>query len=171
MTYITERPEPTEKHLEQIAKLEKEAAAMRQRAEDSFQRCDTDGFLSQWANQIGARKNDAKIALLRTANHSQFPVLCDIDGNVIADRIHSFVHEHPRGWGVQVRESWRLSDTDAARYGRKWVPVGSKSRVQKQIGLHEEDRWFPAYATIESSGTGLSGAASAYVTVKRGTED
>ena len=31
-----------------------EAAELHNRVEESFERCDTDGFLSQWANGISA---------------------------------------------------------------------------------------------------------------------
>lgn len=164
-------PAPTQAQLDKIALLRAQAALARTRAEESFQRCDTDGFLSQWASTIGAQQDDASIRILENGGCAAFPVLCDAEGNVIADKVYTFQNPHPRGWGFQMSYSFRLSPEDEARYGRRWVPAGSKSRVQKQLGLHEETRWFPAYAKLTTppgaKSTGLGGCANAYVATFR----
>jgi hypothetical protein len=164
---LREHPAPTPAQLAEIEELEASARCNIQSAADSFDRCDTDGFLSQWADGITADLKRHQADLLRDGGYAQFPVLCDADGNVVADRIYTFTNQFADWTTV---ERWKLPAELEAKHSRRWVPVAGysgKSRVQKQIGLHEESRWFPAYAKITGSGTGLSGCASAYVGVFR----
>lgn len=156
-------PKPNAEQKARIQKLEEEAQRRLQLREESWERSDTDGFLSQWAHQMTAQRNLKEVELLRNGGHARFAVLCDAEGNVVADRIYEFTNQFSHG----VDRKWRLPDDLADKLGRKWVPVGSNSRIQKQLGLHQEDRWFPARAAIMGSGTGLSGCASAYVGVER----
>jgi hypothetical protein len=160
---LLEAPKPTAAHLAEIARLEAEAQRAREAKERSFQRCDTDGFLSQWAHGMTAQKADMQKQILKNGGYARFLVLCDEDGNVVADREYRF--KNPYTYGVDCK--WRLPDDLAEEKGRKWIPVGANSRVQKQLGLHEESRWFPARAAIAGEGTGLSGCANAYVTAER----
>lgn len=165
--YRKRAPKPSAAQLAEIERLEASAKRALEKEEESFQRCDTDGFLSQWALNIGAQRDRRQIEVLRNGGYARFPVLCDAEGNVLCERIHRFANQFA-GYGYV--EKWRLPDEVAARLGRQWIPVASwrgKSRVQKQLGLREEDRWFPARAAIMGSGTGLSGCASAYVGVER----
>lgn len=157
-------PAPTAEMLAKIEELEASAKRQLEAKEASFERCDTDGFLSQWASGIGADKDRASIQILKQGGCATFPVLCDAEGNVIATKIWVFENTFA---GYGYTKSWKV---DAVKYGRKWVPVSGysgKSRVQKQLGLHEEFRWFPAYAKITTplgaKSTGLGGCANAYV--------
>jgi len=170
VAYLTQAPAPSPEHLAEIARLEANAQDQRRRSQESFDRCDTDGFLSQWANDIGAELNARKAELLRNGGYARFRVLCDAAGNVVADRIHEFADRYAPEWSNATVKRWRLPDDLAAKHGRKWVPVAGysgKSRVQKKLELHEEDRWFRAYAKITTprgaKSTGLAGCANAYV--------
>jgi len=49
---------------DQIAKLKEEAATHDREAFESFERCDTDGFLSQWASGINAQEARLKASLI-----------------------------------------------------------------------------------------------------------
>jgi hypothetical protein len=96
----------------------------------------------------------------------------------VAHKVHVFADTFaPDQWNHPVVRKWRLPGDLAAAAGRTWVPVAGlkASRVQKQLGLHEEDRWFPAYAKITTGrkkSTGLGGCANAYVAVfKEGTDE
>lgn len=167
MKYLKRAPKPNAAQLAEIERLEAEAKAALRRREESFERCDTDGFLSQWASGMTAQLNREKIQLLRNGGYARFPVLCDADGNVIADRVHVFANTFA-GYGSV--EKWRLPADLADKVGRTWIPragYSGKSRIQKQLGLHEEDRFFPAYAEIYSAGKGLGGCASATVRIYR----
>lgn len=176
--FYTEAPKPTAEQLAAIERLEAEAVRKRQRKEESFQRCDTDGFVSQWADGIGADLDRAKAELLANGGCATFPVLCDAEGNVIATKVYRFPDKYrPDQWNAPMKEMWRLPDELVEQTGRKWVPVAGysgKSRVQTQFGLHEEYRWFPAHAKITTGGrkaTGLSGMANAFVAVFKGAEE
>jgi hypothetical protein len=168
--YLTEAPSPTERQLAKIAELEADKRRSRELSEASFQRSDTDGFLTQWAHDITARLDESKIELLRHGGHARFPVLCDADGNVVADRIYKFPNSRAPWLTV---ERWKLPNDLADRLGRRWIPVAGhsgKSRVQKALGLHEDMRWMPAYAKIttgDRESRGLSGCANAYVGIFR----
>ena len=156
--YLRERPASTPAQLAEAERLEASAKRSHEAAEESFQRCDTDGFLSQWALQSSASVDRANIDILRHGGHVSVRVLCDAEGNIVSDRQRTF--PHPK-FEWQSVTKWDLG-RDAAR---RWVPVGEKSRVQKQLGLHEEIRYVPGYAklTAPAGARGLSGCASAYV--------
>lgn len=173
--FLDAAPAPTAAQLAKIEAIKAEANRKRAAEEESFQRCDTDGFLSQWALNIGAQKNDAEARLLANGGYHQFPVLVyDKTGEVVATKIYEFADTfRPDQWNQPVQRKWRLPDELAADLGRKWIPVAGRknSRIQKQLGLKEELRWFRAEVVISSRGksTGLSGAANAFVeTVKVG---
>jgi hypothetical protein len=160
---LIEKPAPTAEMLAEAARLEAEAARKLAAREESFARCDTDGFLSQWAHDIGAQRDERQAKLLRNGGHASFPVLCDAEGRVLCDHQHRFTNPYDHS----IERRWRLPDDVAERLGRKWIPCGAKSRVQAKLGLHEESRWFPARAAIMGSGRGLSGCASAFVGIER----
>jgi len=162
---FAQRPEPTAAQLAKADKLDADAAERRRREQESFDRCDTDGFLSQWAHSIGADKDRKAAQILRDGGCARFPVLTLADtGEVVATVEYKFP-DRDRPWLVNRR--WRLPDELAAKLGRKWVPTGSKSRVQKQLGLVEDTRWFYAFAELTvpdgAKSTGLAGCANAYV--------
>lgn len=50
-------------------------------------------------------------------------------------------------WGT----SWRLGDEEAERCGRRFIPTGSRSRIQKSLGLSEKDVVVPAGLWFETS--------------------
>jgi hypothetical protein len=159
-----EKPVATAEQLAEAAKLREAADRANRKSEESFQRSDTDGFLSQWALDIGARRDREQAKVLENGGCAQFRVLVNAEGVVIADRRHEFQNQ----FSFRAEYKWRVADEHlACTNGRKWIPTGDKSRVQKQFGLREEMRWMPAKAVITGSGTGLSGCASAYVTVER----
>lgn len=175
-TFYTEAPKPTAAQLEAIEKLRNEAQRDRERAEESFQRCDIDGFVSQWASQIGAQKRDQQAKVLENGGCSEFSVLCDETGKVIATKVYAFDDKfRPDQWNAPKKYMWRLPDEMVEQAGRKWVPCANykSSRIQKQLKLHEEMRWFPAVAIITTGGrkaTGFGGMANAFVTVVKKTE-
>jgi len=160
-SYRTSAPKPTDAQLDTIYALDEAAAAHAKAKADSFDRCDTDGFLSQWASGINGELARTKRDILLNGGYAQFRVLCDGEGNVVATKVHHFTNQ----FSFAPESRWRLPDSLADGLGRRWIPTGDKSRVQKRLGLHEETRWFPAYAAIAGGGKGLSGCASCYVGV------
>lgn len=132
------------------------AAKHIQAAQDSFDRCDTDGFLSQWANGITGNLHQAKARLAANGGKSVFKGLYAGDR-----RLEARITETKFGM------VWIVSQEEVARVGRKFIPLcgGGKSRIQKQLGLSECLEWDFATAQILGKGRGLSG--SAWVAVLR----
>lgn len=64
------------------------AAAQKDRdAAESFERCDTDGFMSQWASGISAQKLRAEADLAESGGMWEFPALFDLAGNLVAAKL------------------------------------------------------------------------------------
>lgn len=59
------------------------AAACSARSRASFERSDTDGFLSQWASDMTARKHLMCADLARDGGIREFPAPFDLEGNLI----------------------------------------------------------------------------------------
>jgi len=142
---------------EEIARLKAEAAACRKRSRESFERCDTDGFLSQWASDINANLYEEKARIIEQRGMSTFVGLYQGNRRVKARLVEGAEFYGRRSW------SWLLADEEEQRFGRKFIPSGKRSRIQKQLGLREASEMAPADAKIHSSGRGLSGCASARV--------
>jgi hypothetical protein len=152
---------------------ENDAAALRQmaaecerRSEESFQRSDTDGFLSQWASDISAQQYRRQAQIAEHGGKAMFTGLYEGNRRVAAKIISQPAYNRP--WATTY--VWLLKDEEAGKFGRRFVPLGEKSRVQKALGLREASEMAPAKAIVSTGGrknTGLSGCANAFVTTKR----
>ena len=125
-----------------------QAAAHVREAAESFDRCDTDGFLSQWAHGINANLLNAKADIAENGGKAKFVGLYHGTERIAAKVIDG-----------KFGTVWMLRDDAAAKFGRKFVPVGRTSKVQKSLGMCERPETAPAIATILGSGHGLSGTA------------
>lgn len=163
MEFFDAPPAPTEEMLIEAKKLRDNASRSIERGKESFQRSDTDGFLSQWSHGISAELHSRNAEILEGGGCLEFPVLV-YNGEVIATKVYTFQNKHA-SW--KTVSSWKIPDHLVEKIGRKWIPVGENSRIQKKLGLRQETRWFPAVAYITSSGTGLSGCATAFVSTKK----
>src|SRR6476661_6496069 len=65
------------------------AQAADQAAYDSFERCDTDGFLSQWASGLNAQKHRLQAEIEDNGGKWEFPALFDLDGNLVPAKLIS----------------------------------------------------------------------------------
>jgi len=68
------------------ADLRTQAAAHDAEAYASFERCDTDGALSQWASGINARRLRLEAEIVDNGGVWEFPALFDLDGNWVPAR-------------------------------------------------------------------------------------
>lgn len=130
------------------AEYRADAASNLQEAHDSFERSDTDGFLTQWSCGLTAELSSTRAKILEANGTDTFIGLYDGNRRVAAREIDT-----------QYGSSWLLSDDEAARYGRKFIPTGETSRVQRKLGLREAEERAPAWAKLDGRGTGLSGTA------------
>lgn len=170
MTQLFLSPQPpTPEQLIQIQKLDEDANRARAAARESFDRCDTDGFLSQWASGMTAQKNEMEKEILANGGLVRVRVLVDSAGEIVSDQTRVFPNRNAPWTTVRL---WDVR-AHADRLGRRWIPVGERSRVQKSLGVREEFRWTPGYAkvTAPEGSRGLSGAASAFVGIFRADRD
>lgn len=79
----TSRFTATADMLAQAAQYRAEARGNRQEAYDSFERCDTDGFLSQWASGVMAGRYEAAAQILEQGGCAEFVALFDLEGNLV----------------------------------------------------------------------------------------
>ena len=57
---------------------------------------------------------------------------------------------------------WILGDDEAEKFGRKFVPEGEKSRIQKQLNMKEEQRLSPCLRVMKSVCAGMGMPVSFY---------
>ena len=127
-----------------------EAAKHIANREESFQRSDTDGFLSQWASGLNASLALAKAEIAENGGYAQFTVLVNEKDEIVADRSYE---------GKFGNDSWLVFRELQDDLGRAFIPTGAKSRIQKNLGLKEKKVWAKAFAKITGKGYGLSGTA------------
>lgn len=159
--FLTEAPKPTEAQLKEAERLEAEQNRHLERREESWQRSDTDGFLTQYFQAVWAEEAKSNARLLKEhGGYARFPVLvCVETGEVVATKVYAFEDTfRPDHWNAPMVYRWKLPDELAEKAGRKWLPTGAKSKVQKNLGYREESRWFPAKYKIVGKGKGLSGS-------------
>jgi len=132
----------------------KESNDCYKRREDSFQRSDTDGFISQYCSGLMGKLNRAKADIISNGGHDWFWVLTDEEGNIVAD--YDFCNQYGKN-------TWIVKDQYVKQIGRKFIPTGGNSRVQKRLGLSEQRVEAQAWAALEGSGRGFGGLGSVYV--------
>lgn len=98
-----------------------EANAARRRAHDSFERSDTDGFMSQAASETMALQYEASARLAEQGGMAEFPALMDTDGNLVPARL---VRTH-------YGQAWMLLDEKGDSTG-EWVNPSRASTAAKR---------------------------------------
>jgi hypothetical protein len=149
---------------DKAAELRAQADRNDQLAEASFQRSDTDGFLSQWALGITARKLRLEADLAEAGGKAEFSALFDLEGNLVAAKIVKTVY----GQAFALL----ASDDPRSRFRGWFNPSLAKTAERRRAndakrGFYVGTVRARARAEIAGEGRGLSGAASAYVTTIR----
>lgn len=128
------------------AEHREKANELRGKVEESWQRSDTDGFLSQWALGISAQREDRLAAIAEAGGKAEFTVALDADGNLVPMKTVDTKYGSRR---VTLDENGRFD---------KWYSfsTGPRSNFAKD-GLREARVMHPATAILSGSGTGLSG--------------
>ena len=145
-------------HDDMVAVKEREAA-------NSFERSDTDGFMSQWASGISAQRHRLEAELERNGGVHKFPALFDLEGNLVPAKI------------VEGRYGavWAVLEDSEDPHGpvTDWVSM-SKARnaarrrqTMEAKGYREGFVRAPAKVKTVGSGTGLSGALSVHAVIAR----
>ncbi len=114
---------------------------------ESFQRCDTDGFVSQWCHTLNGRENDMKSKVERTGGASIFRGVIDIEtGELVATKVYEFFNKFA-GYGYVTK--FRV-----VRNGKvEWISdVYQRTSSYTKKGLKEV--WVVAPAYVKTSHTG-----------------
>lgn len=150
----------TEALWDQREKAHREKAAeCHQRAEESFERSDTDGFLSQWASEITAHMEETRAEIARNGGKAQFVALFTLAGEPVRARV------------IRSRYGlcWMLLN-EANEATGEFAPYRPRNPLTlAKKGYREDLEWAPAAACLAApkGAKGLGGAASVYVKVYR----
>lgn len=136
----------TPDQLAQAASLREAARQSRIRSLESFERCDTDGCVSQWAADSMAQLYCAQAEILENGGEATFPALFDLDGNMItnAREVHTRY-----GW------AWIITDTDGTT---RWFNPSRAQDDTRRIATDRRKGYYvgrisaPAWATHRSNG-------------------
>lgn len=116
------------------------ATASRKRSTDSFDRCDTDGYLSQWAHDTQARLYARCARVAEAGGVATFRMLADLDGNLLdAKLVAGKYGQSWRVWDEASRTVRWFTESEArkastrvasnARKGYKFVAVEAEAVV------------------------------------------
>ena len=138
------------------AKQHRETAAKHFKAEaDSFERCDTDGCVSQWASNINGQLELTRASIVENGGVSKFAGLFQGDRRVKAKQV-----------ATKFGAAWVLHEDEAdliAQRGKVFLPFGEKSRILRELGLRQGIEEAPAAACLDGNGRGLGSLHTVHV--------
>jgi len=137
-------------HRERAAAHDAEAAA-------SFERCDTDGFVSQWSSGLMGALERTRAELAEAGGRAEFPALFDTAGRLVAAKWVET--RHGMAWGLLESDDPHSRFTGWFSPSQARGPVAREQRDARkgyQVGRVRAR----AGAKLGGSGTGLSGALS-----------
>jgi len=144
--------------------LRARAADSDRKAAESFERSDTDGFVTQWALGISAREDRLQASIQENGGLHDFRGLYTVEG------------ERVRAKAIQTKygSCWALVKAGSSEFTGEFVPrcfeedgqPGPRTKMAK-MGLCEKWEQAPAKAATVGHGRGLSGAASVQVVARR----
>jgi len=135
--------------------LRAQAARNEQAAADSFERCDTDGFVSQWALGVTAQQHRLQADIVENGGKGEFLALFDLDGNLVPAKLVE------TRYGVKFAVFATVADVKA--YGAPvvaWVDPFVKAKTLARKGYRKGHVLAAAKAELKGSGKGLAGAMS-----------
>lgn len=148
----------------EVAELRAEARAHADAAQDSFDRSDTDGFVSQWAHGINGQLAARKADIAENGGRSNFPALFDLDGNLVAAKYLNGAYGMV--WGI-------LADDDPQSTIVAWFNPSKANNEATARANNAKKGYYvgqvraAAHAYTGGSGRGLSGAMSVHIVVAR----
>lgn len=146
---VGEAPAPTAAELAEVERHKAEARSHFAKREESFQRCDTDGFLTQWADGLHAQLEREKATIASNGGHALFPGLYE---QATGLRVPAKLIEGE--WGL----CWALCD-EAGQFTGVFINDARTKRAKLyKSGYVVLGEWAPAVAKFRGEGTGLSGS-------------
>ncbi len=139
MQFRKTKPKAFPEQIEAAEELERKACAHDADRSRSQDESDADGFLSQHASGLIASRDRLNAEILRNGGYAEFTVLVDKHGDIIADEIDRDDYGNLH---------WLLWSGVRKKYNRFFIPFGSRSRIQKRLGMSQVKYWSPAKAVI-----------------------
>jgi hypothetical protein len=129
-------------------RLRDEAAALDAATAASFDRCDTDGFVTHWANDLNASLKRAKASIIEAGGVATFPALVDADtGEWVPSKLIN----------GKYGTCWAILGPDGKFTGKFVTAFPKRESTMLRKGFRETEGVWPADARLDGSGTGLSG--------------
>lgn len=132
--------------------LREEAAKADQAAEDSWNRSDTDGFMTQWAMASSARRLRLEAQIQELDGKWDFPALFDLQGNFVPARL----------FDGKFGLSWMLLDAEGRATGQFVSAFPARPSTMAKKGFTEGRILRPARAAFVGD---LAGSVYAKATV------
>ena len=134
------------------------------KADDSFDRCDIDGFVTQAAHGLMAREYQLQAQIEEHRGRWPMKALFDLEGNLVAAKLIK----------TQYGEAWGILENDDPRSRIvKWVNPSQASLGKTRVANMAKKGYkvgyvlVPAKATLGGGGTGFGGMASVYAYAER----
>lgn len=143
------------------AEYRAEATAADQRAHDSFDRCDTDGCVSQWVDGLVAQQARANARIADNDGLAEFPALFDLEGNWVPARLIE----------GQYGPSWMLLDADGRRTGQYVNAFPKRRATIANKGYLEGRAMWPATAKFAGRGKGIGSLTSVRIVAAKTCPD
>lgn len=136
--------------------LRAEAAAADAEAAASFERCDTDGFVSQWASGLTAQQRRMEADLADNGGLAEFPQLTTLDGTPVPAKLVN------TRYGTKFVVFAKASDvTDYNALVLAWIDPFVQPKTLAKKGYALVHVLAPAKVVMHGNGgRGLSGATS-----------
>ena len=137
-----------------VEELENLSAKSWQDSIDSFDRCDTDGFLSQWASSSMSHQYKLEAQLVANGYMTEFSTLADMDGNLVPCKqvetrygiswaiFNSF--EDAEGFNKPIIQWVGLGDRAVKNKGYKYVTVVTLGEVRGPASFYSSPYIAPA---------------------------
>lgn len=134
------------------------------KAAESFDRCDTDGFLTQWSHGILAGEARLQARIDANGGVLGFPALFDLNGNLVAAKLIS--GNYGLVWGVLESDDPRSRVVQWVNRSNASTAVARNRNLAKK-GFTEGRVLAPCRATLAGGGTGLAGAMNVTAIAQR----
>ncbi len=135
--------------------LRNQATLKDAQVQESFDRCDTDGFLSQWATGLEADLLRRQAEIVENGGKASFPALFDLSGRRVRAKL---IKTHPPFAPWTTQETWALCDS-SGKFIKFIAAFPVKASTMERKGYREGTELAKAAAKIVGSGYGLSGNA------------
>lgn len=140
------------------AELREMAKGKDRDAADSFDRCDTDGFLSQWASGITAEKYRLRADVAENGGMWSFSALFDLEGNLVpAKEVYG-----------QYGAFWSLLDDEGNRTGATFNESQAQSEKVRDRNNAKKGFYFGAVLAPAWVATRGQSATSVSCYIERG---